>query len=123
MYLISASRRRAHRFAIQAHRQLRTKTGLASRLGRAGHRPGQRKALLMPLVDRGHPEGFGRRNLSTARDQLTAGTAAERWIRITAMAKRKSRSNRDLRNLRIQQMLFIFIGVIIILSMIISLIR
>ena len=39
------------------------------------------------------------------------------------MAKRKSRSNRDLRNMRIQQMLFIFVGVIIILSMIISLIR
>ena len=39
------------------------------------------------------------------------------------MAKRKSRSNRDLRNMRIQQILFISIGVIIILSMIISLIR
>ena len=39
------------------------------------------------------------------------------------MAKRKTRSNRDLRNMRIQQILFISIGVIIILSMIISLIR
>jgi len=39
------------------------------------------------------------------------------------MAKRKSRSRRDLRNIRIQQMLFIFVGVIIILSMVFSLIR
>ncbi len=39
------------------------------------------------------------------------------------MAKRKTRSRRDLRNIRIQQILFISIGVIIILSMIISLIR
>jgi len=39
------------------------------------------------------------------------------------MAKRKSRSRRDLRNIRIQQMLFIFVGIIIILSMVFSLIR
>lgn len=39
------------------------------------------------------------------------------------MTKKKTRSKRELRNLHIQQIFFIAIGVIVILSMIISLIR
>lgn len=39
------------------------------------------------------------------------------------MAKGKTKSRRELRNIRIQQVLFISIGVIIIISMVISLIR
>ena len=38
------------------------------------------------------------------------------------MAKKKTYSKRDQRNIRIQQMIFIAIGVIIILSMVISLV-
>ena len=39
------------------------------------------------------------------------------------MAKKKIPSRRDVRNIRIQQLLFVFIGVIIILSMIIGLVK
>ncbi len=38
------------------------------------------------------------------------------------MAKKSTRSKRDVRNMRIQQLLFIAIGVIVILSMIISIV-
>jgi hypothetical protein len=38
------------------------------------------------------------------------------------MAKKKNPSNRELRNLRAQQLIFVFIGVLVILSMLISLI-
>ncbi|OGO29648.1 MAG: excinuclease ABC subunit C [Chloroflexi bacterium RBG_16_54_18] len=48
LYLIQRIRDEAHRFAIQAHRQLRTKTGLASRLETLpGIGPARRKALLV----------------------------------------------------------------------------
>jgi len=47
LYLLQRIRDEAHRFAIQAHRQLRTKTGLASRLETVpGIGPARRKALL-----------------------------------------------------------------------------
>jgi len=47
LYLVQRIRDEAHRFAIQAHRQLRTKTGLASRLETVpGIGPARRKTLL-----------------------------------------------------------------------------
>ena len=39
------------------------------------------------------------------------------------MAKRKTPSRRELRNVRIQQIIFVAIGVIVILSMLIGLIK
>ena len=46
--MIQRIRDEAHRFAIQSHRQLRTKTGLASRLEAIpGIGPSRRKALLI----------------------------------------------------------------------------
>ena len=39
------------------------------------------------------------------------------------MAKKSTRSKRELRNLRLQQLIFILIGVMVILAMVLSLIK
>jgi excinuclease ABC subunit C len=47
LYLVQRVRDEAHRYAITSHRNLRTKTGLASRLGAiAGIGPARSRALL-----------------------------------------------------------------------------
>ena len=38
------------------------------------------------------------------------------------MAKKSTRSNRELRNLRVQQLFFVLIGIMVILAMVLSLV-
>jgi predicted nucleic acid-binding Zn ribbon protein len=38
------------------------------------------------------------------------------------MAKKSTRSNRELRNLRVQQLIFVLIGIMVILAMVLSLV-